>query len=139
MLPEIQVQRFEKDTDLSFLNEWLRAHGKPEVDENGIPTIGLIAFYAGNPVAAAFLRRCEGHWGLLEGMTSNPDTPAHIRHAALDAITTALVEQAKLFDMTMILAWTLDSSTLVRSARHGFRKLPETMIVKDLRVPRLDN
>lgn len=133
MLPEIQVNRFHKDSDLYFLNDWLRAHGEREVDETGVPELGFLCFAGGVPVCAAFLRRCEGNWGIVEGMTSNPEASSEVRHAALDALLAAITRQAEAFRMTNLLAWTQDASTLVRSARHGYRQLPQSLIAKDMR------
>lgn len=139
MRPEIAVKRFDKDSDLPILNEWLRARGAPEVDDEGVPALGFICFEGGDPVCAGFLRRCEGNWGIIEGMTSNPDIPSPLRHRALDALILTINKQAQAFEMTNLLAWTQDASTLVRSARHGWVQLQQTLIAKDLRRSRLDN
>jgi N-acetylglutamate synthase-like GNAT family acetyltransferase len=136
---EIAIKRFELDSDLPILNDWLRARGAMEVDEAGVPAIGFICFEGGVAVCAAFLRRCEGNMGFIEGMASNPEVPGIIRHYALDALTERICREAVAREMTTLLAWSVDTSTLVRSARHGFKQLQQTLISKDLRLPRLAN
>ena len=139
MRAKIIVKRLVKEEDLPVINGWLRARGLREVEEDGVPNAGFICFEGGEPVCAAFLRRCEGGVGIIEGMTSNPDMPGDVRHTALDVLVITLCKQASELEMTKVLAWTVDNSTLTRSARHGFQKLPQTLLAKDLRSVPLAN
>lgn len=135
MQVKLQVRYFDADEDLLTLNEWLKEWDHGEMDRANIPAIGFMVSEDDTPIAACFLRRCEGKVGILDGLATNPAVPGPLRHVAIDAAVKMLIEEAKRCEITTLIAWTQDASTLVRGlGRHGFRKLPDTMITKDLRV-----
>lgn len=129
----MRYQRFNPVCDLDTLNEWLELRGAPLVEVESIPRNGLIAYYEDEPVAMAFLRLCEGKFMMLDGLTTNPEASGPVRHAAIDGLVERLIARAKDLGMTDLLAWSVDTGTLERSKRHGFKASPYTLITKNLR------
>jgi hypothetical protein len=136
-LPEAQVKiiirQFNVDEHLKFINEWLIARNMHEITSEDIPQLGYILFHENLPVVTAFLRVCEGDMGFLEGLTTNPEAHSLIRNIGIDAITNQIVKKSKDLGMKRIIAWSLDSGTLLRSEKHGFLRSPFTLIVRDSR------
>lgn len=126
------VKRFVHEEDVPVLNEWLKIRGMKYLDPKELPAIGFIVFDGETAICAAFLRRCEGNLGFIEGLASNPDIPGPIRHIAIDGVVSRVIQEAKDREMTNLMAWSVDTSTLERSAKHGFKKLQQTLIAKDL-------
>lgn len=97
------------------------------------PKIGFIATRDRNPVAAGFLRKVEGGVCLIDSLISNPFESSIDRHNAIDAIVDALIDAAKINNSDKILAYSLDTGTLERASRHGFVKLPHSVIALNLK------
>lgn len=85
------------------------------------PKAGYIVMDEFNfPVAAGFLRKCEGNYAFIDGFITNPCHPPEIRNKALDLLTKRLVRRAK---GRKILAFTTDNCILTRAKKHGFAHL----------------
>ncbi len=135
MQVKLSVKYFDHE-DLAALNDWLVARGRKREDVSDIPAVGFIVSHDDMKVAACFLRRCEGNVGIVDGLTSNPDAPPEIRHAALDVAINCVCEEAKQREITRLMAWTVDNSALIRGCeRHGFAKLSHILMSKDLSEP----
>lgn len=128
----MKLQRFNIHTDLEHVNSWLVLHNMPKVTRHALPELGYVAWHNGDPIGAVFLRRCEGEVAIVDSLISNPKIQSQIRHIALDALITHIIDQAKKLNLTMILGYTVDASTLARSIRLGFSESPYSIVVMDL-------
>jgi N-acetylglutamate synthase-like GNAT family acetyltransferase len=132
---ELNIKYFDHD-DLVHLNDWLRIRGHKPTEMYDLPSIGFLVSEGDHPIAACFLRRCEGNVGIVEGLTSNPESTSSLRHVAIDAAIRVICEEAKAREISKLLAWTVDSSTLLRGCeRHGFVQSHQTLLTKDLDAP----
>ena len=94
-----------------------------------IPNVGFIVNHNDlGPVALGFIRKCEGGFGMIDSMITNPTAPAAIRDAALDKLVSRLVASAKRRKLYKIFAFSEDEHTLERAKRHGFNVVSQTMI-----------
>ena len=123
--------------ELNLLNSWLIYRGSPSVDMRETAGIGYIAYEEikgddDRPVAVAFLRRCEGGFGMLDGLCTNPSAPSEVRHIAIDKVVEKVIDRAKKYGMKHLLSWSLDAGTLERSQRHGFVRPPYVLITRSL-------
>lgn len=85
------------------------------------PKIGYVVMDQFNyPVAAGFLRKCEGNYAFFDGLITNPGHPSEYRSKALDLLIKKLVKRAK---GRKILAFTTDNGILTRAKKHGFAHL----------------
>jgi hypothetical protein len=87
---------------------------------NDLPEIGVIAYRNDIPVAAGFIRRMEGSYGLMDSYITNATESSSTRHKALSRITEALIEKAKEEGISKLLAFSSDQNTYQRSLMHGF-------------------
>lgn len=127
------ITEFIEAEHKDHLVSWLEKRNLPKNLAEDLPTIGLIAFKDSLPIAVAFLRQTEGNLGIFDGLCTNPDAPAHMRHFAIDKLTAEIIDIAKDFEFTAIIAWSEDAGTLERSVKHGFRRMPQSLIAIDLR------
>lgn len=104
---------------------WMIKRGLEPIRD--LPRIGFIAVDS-DYLAAAFLREIEGDYAFLDGLVSNPDMPGIDRNNALDLVVKATLEKAKERGFLGVMAYSKDDSTLKRSEKHGFSRLPFTMI-----------
>lgn len=128
----MHIEEYVKDKHQDYLMAWLKARKMPPALAEDVPSIGLILFEGSLPIAIAFVRQAEGDIGYFEGLCTNPNVAAETRNIAVDALVLQIIETAKEFKMRMIRASTADNNTLTRALRHGFRKLPGTMIAIEL-------
>lgn len=128
----MKIQRFNIHTDLENLNTWLSQHSMPSVTRHDLPEMGYVASHNGKGIGAIFLRRCEGGAGIVDSLISNPDIQPQIRHIALDALITHIIEQAKNAKIKFLLGYTVDEHTHERSIRLGFSESPHRVVVKKL-------
>jgi len=124
----ITVEPFYSKYDMITLNDWLEARGISHVPVEEMPELGFMSFKEGRPVAAGFLRRCEGNYGIFDGLTTNPNVSGAIRHECIDAVVERIVLEAKKLGLKSIVALSVDDGTLMRAKRHGFLDLPHKAI-----------
>ena len=118
--------------NLALLNGWLLTRSLLPVAASALPKVGFIILHEGTPIAVAFLRQCEGLFGLYDSQATNPEVASHLRHEALDLLHELICNAAKCLGFTRLVAQTSDKSTIERSQRYGFRQLPGVLIWKDL-------
>lgn len=132
MRVELNVKYFSHD-DLPFLNDWLRSRKKSTYEICDLPAVGFVISEGDYRIATCFLRRCEGNYGIVDGLCSNPEAAPELRHAALDVAIKMACEEAKQREISHLIAWTIDGSVLERSCeRHGFAKSDHALLTKDL-------
>lgn len=112
--------------------EWLKLRNSYIPKIGILPETGLVIFERGTPVAAGFLRKCEGSLAIFDGLVTDPNAESSQRNQALDLLVSQLIKTAKELELKGIIAWTREDVVLMRSYRHGFKKLPETVIALDL-------
>ncbi len=128
----MKLQRFNIYEDLEHVNRWLKKRGSEPVTHHDLPEAGYMAWHFGRPLGAIFLRRCEGGAGIVDSLISNPDAPGELRHIALDALITRIIEHAKKSKIKFLLGYTIDDNTHTRSIRLGFEDSPYRVVVKKL-------
>lgn len=119
-------------SDIPVIQDWLKSRGVYVPPACEFPEIGYITYYRGEAVACAFIRKVEGGFAMLDGLATNPDFPSDIRHNALDWLVGHLVKQAKSMQLKSLMATSHDKNTLLRATKHGFVKIPQTLIALDL-------
>lgn len=93
-----------------------------------LPKIGYIALLGKNPIAAGFLRRVEGGYAQMDGLTSNAYFGSQIRHDGIRMVVATLIQDAKDLKLHGILALTNDKGILDRSKTLGFQEVEQTLI-----------
>lgn len=99
-----------------------------------LPSLGWVAYERGELIAYVGLRQIEGNLALVDGLVSNVDADAGLRHSALDKVLESLTQYSDASGIKSILAWTSDAHTLTRSERHGFMCLPKTLVYRTQKV-----
>lgn len=132
MRVELSVKYFDHD-DLESMNDWLRARNKPPQEMSDLPAIGFVVAEGDTRVATCFLRRCEGNYGIVDGLCTNPAVDSAIRHVAIDTAVRMVCEEARQREISHLVAWTVEGSVLARGmSRHGFQKSSFSLLTKDL-------
>lgn len=106
--------------DLLESNDYI---GISEVTMKTLPKIGYIATMNGHPIAAGFLRRVEGGYAQFDTLTSNKYMGSIVRHAGIEKVVDALIQDAKDLQLRGIIAFSSDSGVLSRAAEKGFVNL----------------
>lgn len=119
--------------DLEQINSWLVVRGQKPTLPDEMPDIGFMAEVGDNPIAAVFLRKCEGNFAILDGLITDPTIPGNIRHGAIDLLVEAAIYIATDLKFKNIFSFTIDESVLTRSGKHGFVKCKNVVVIsKDL-------
>ena len=126
------VSRYRADENQEVITGWLHGHGMSPSLVHSLPQIGVLAQINNIPRAAAFLRLVEGRMGLLDGLIVDPSIRRHERNMAIDAAVKGIIHEAYSINLIRIVAWSSDICTLVRSRKHGFERMKESLI--DLRL-----
>lgn len=106
--------------------------GIATVNMKTLPKIGYIALLEGQPIAAGFLRRVEGGFAQLDGLTSNPYFGSIIRHEGIEKVVNSLIAEAKSLQLHGIIAFSSDKGVLSRSEGLGFQTVEQTIIALPL-------
>lgn len=128
----MQIKRFNIHTDLTHINKWLAHRDVKSVTRHDIPEMGYIAFERVKPIAAIFLRKCEGNVGIIDSLITDPTADPKLRDITLDILINHIVNVAKSRKIRFLLGYTKDENTLVRSLRLGFEQSPHTTVVMSL-------
>lgn len=102
-------------------------------NESEMPKVGFIVLEQDTPIAAAFLRKVEGGYGQVDGLTSNPHVESSKRHTALNLCINKCVEAAKDQGMRTVIGFCLDNTTTSRAESLGFVKQPHSLVVYNLK------
>lgn len=91
-----------------------------------------ISFEEKIPVAAAFLRLCEGGLGYFDGLIADDRTPLEMRSACLDVLVEKILCEAKMHGINQVIAFTDNPRVIERSKRFKFQENHKKMICLDL-------
>ena len=117
---------------LTILNHWLCIHGQAPRERLDLPLKGFYVEIDNIPVAAGYLRKCEGNYGMIDSVVTNPTSKPEVRDQALNYLIEMLLTQAYKMSMKVVTAFTFDDHTVERAKRYGFEVLPHKTIVKSL-------
>lgn len=87
-------------SDLPEINRWFAARGAAELELRHLPETGFIS----PGVAAGFLYLTDSSIALLESYVSSPSAGLKDRSRAIDAITAALLAEAKRREVSNVVA-----------------------------------
>lgn len=82
--------------DLKSINKWLTRQLGVAATYEMLPSVGFIV----PGVAAGFVRNCENGIGMIDNYVSNPLCSSAVRHKALDAVTSAVLNEPYKIFMT---------------------------------------
>lgn len=116
------IEPFIFKTDFNTINEWRMKRNIRHASPVEVPALGFMATKNAEPVAAAFLRQCEGSYGMIDCIITNPQAESNDRHEALDLLFKELIETAKQINLSELIGFSIDVSTLERSKEHGFKE-----------------
>lgn len=133
----MKILKFNKKSHMRALASILSTRGSYVPTKEETPEIGYLALKGGIVVATAFLRRCEGGYAQIDGLTSNQHCPSQDRHVALNKVIQKCIEKAKELEIKQLFAFSMDSSTIERSIKMGFVKLPHTLLGIDIQKAKL--
>jgi hypothetical protein len=115
-------------TDIFHVRSWLNDRKLPTPKFEDIPKIGFMCLKDGVPIAAAFLRTCEGKVGWFDSLVSNPAVALYTRHLAIEALIDKILLTAKENGFNRVIAFSIDDGTIRRSEKRGFIKQKHTVI-----------
>lgn len=118
--------------DLPTINVWLAARKAKKVEHSDMPEVGYVAYKNGDPIAAAFLRRCEGNIAILDSLCTDPMARGELRHEAIDLLVNKIIEQCAHMRIKSLFAFTVDAGILDRSQKHGFVKSDHIVISREV-------
>lgn len=95
---------------------------------NTLPETGYVMLDDKILVAAGFLRKVEGGFGMLDGYITNPACSSEQRHAALDGITSKLILVAKQICPSGIFIHTSNKGIISRAENFGFKVIADEML-----------
>lgn len=99
-----------------------------------LPKVGIIALTEDNmPIAAGFLRKIEGGYGMLDSYITLESIPSKIRNEALDFITMRLIDTAEDLNIYKLIAFSEHESIHNRALAHGFGNMPMHFCVKPMK------
>lgn len=117
--------------EYDLIEKWLKLRDMTFLSQD-LPQIGFLVYKGEHPVCAAFLRTCEGRMAIFDSLITDPEQPGSVRHECLDAVAEFILKKAKDYGFTRLVGFSVDSQTLVRSEKHGFKRQPHTVITVEL-------
>lgn len=128
----MEVVLYEEKEHLHLIRDWLVAREIDPSTSDGLPAVGFVALFDGNAIAAGFLRSCEGYTAIVDGFCTNGSILGILRTEALDLITSKLISHARAMNLKQLIAYTVDTHTIERGKKHGFKVTPHTLLALKL-------
>lgn len=124
---DLAIQRYDMYRHMEMLRYlFLQRKLDPQMIYEA-PKVGYLVLDHNNyPVAAGFLRKCEGNFAFIDGFITDPNQPPDTRNSALDLLTKRLVKAAR---GRKIIAFTVDECIITRAKKHGFAHMPHVLMV----------
>lgn len=123
-----RIYRFHIEDDLAFINSWLSKRGLDHWPKSELPALGYMVYSNYIPVAAGFLRECEGNVAIFDSLVADPDCRFEIRDSCIDLLVKHMLRAAREKGFKKILGYSVNKRTLERSLNHGFATQPHTVI-----------
>lgn len=120
-----------KPNEVPFIKRWLEQRNMITTLDS-LPMHGVLVCSEDRPVAAGFIRKCEGNFAIFDSMVTNPQVLGSIRHEAMDEVFKGLISLAKDLKISKIIGFTIDENTLVRSQKFGFTRTDYALMALDL-------
>lgn len=130
-LDKIRTESFRFENHEAILNNWAQERAI-SFKEKEIPSIGALSFYEKEPIAAGFLRSCEGSVGLFDSFIANPFSEFEIRDVCLDQVVLYLLKEARERGLNQIFGFSKNKRILERAFKHGFIQMPHRVISLNL-------
>lgn len=99
-----------------MLEAWCKARGFPPVPKVCLPKVGALS----PGIAVGFLYQTDSAFAVLDTFIANPQTTAEQRSEALAAITSELINKAKMLGFKFLKAETKATTIEALARRHGF-------------------
>lgn len=103
-----------------------------QVNMKTLPKIGYIALIKNQPIAAGFLRKVEGGYAQIDGLTSSPYFGSNLRNEGISKIVDMLISDAKDLKVHGIISFTEDEGVLKRAKVLGFQVVNQVIITLPL-------
>jgi hypothetical protein len=127
----ITVRRFTKD-DFITLNMWRRERDLADVSFEELPECGFMASHFDRPIACAFLRRCEGGFGIMDSVIADKYVDGSLKSQGLDLLFEFITNQARDFKMTNVLGFTVKNSMIKKSKSFGYKESDHKLMVLEI-------
>lgn len=127
----VLVRDFNRE-DWPILLDLVAKRGLNKEEFSFVPKIGAIAYCGDMPVAIAFVREVEGKMALWDGLITNIDADAFKRNKALDEILIFIIRRVKDLGINQILSWSVDSHTIERVQKLGFKLVNTRLLTLQL-------
>lgn len=95
---------------------------------NTLPEIGYIATEGSIAIAAGFLRRIEGGFGMIDTLVSNASLDGTIRHDGISQVVSRIILKAKELEIKGLICSTKDEGIIKRAKSIGFHETGEITI-----------
>jgi len=116
--------RLATPSDIRAIKRWLQLRGHPPIAE-------LPSYYVVVPgVAALGIWTISRRAVLLDSLVSNPHVTGLTRNRVIDELVTRVLEDIEASGFKRIIALSEDENTINRAIKHGFEKLPHTVLSK---------
>lgn len=114
---------------LDLLNSWLEAHGENSAHLEDLPVLGFMVYTPEDkPIAAGFLRRCEGQMGIFDSLVTDPSFSSRDRHEALKLLVPYILDIGRQIKMTRVIAFTRHPAIIERAKSNGFEQQAHALI-----------
>jgi hypothetical protein len=126
----MEVLRYDPAQHRGWLRAWLDWHDERPVTPELLPATGFVV----PDLAMGFLYRTDSGVALIEVLLSNPMASRELRSEALDAVVTAIIDEARAGGFTRLLGYTALPAVVSRARRHGFEvgAEPYTLVTRVL-------
>lgn len=98
------------------------------VTPESLPEIGFLVSDSATHIAMGFLRRVEGGYAQIDGLTTNKSLSSETRHQGLTLLVDTLIKTAKDLNLLGIICFSNDCSTIERAEAIGFRVIGSSVI-----------
>ena len=114
-----------------LLNEWLITQNHSACRDDELPDHGIVCLIDDKPVAAGFLRACEGI-AFLDSFVTNPASTSSDRDTALNQITDSLILTAKCKGFKKVVCITSSLDIAKRAQQQGFVISPSIIMSRGI-------
>lgn len=121
-------------SEMGFIFKWLFMRSLPVPSLDELPEMGITVLDdQSNPVAAGFIRRCEGGMAIIDSAVTKPDAEAVVRHKAMELLGKSILEVCASQGYHRVISFSVDENTLKRLQTMGFQQSPLAVMSLDLR------
>lgn len=129
----MEARLFNREIDLKKLNGLCEKNNMISFNIEDLPVMGIVIEKKKNLIAMGFLRQCEGFYGIMDSVITEPSANSKDRHEALNLLYEEIIKLARSMNISSLIGFSANPGIIDRSKYFGFMEMNHKLLSLKIR------